>query len=88
MPWSSWRLCACSARLGQVRGHFDRGHAILDLGVGDRSMLLSEMQAQLALMTEVQVAFLTLKMEENNGEININTTYLAYHNKRLHQKVH
>lgn len=58
------RMCAPSACLGQVSGHVRRGHAILDLGVGDRTMLLSKMQAQLALVSEVQVAFLTLKTEK------------------------
>lgn len=48
-----------SASLGQVCGHV-RGHAVLNLGVGDRPVFLSQVQAQLALVTKVQVAFLTL----------------------------
>lgn len=32
---------------------------VADLGVGDRAVLLSQMEPQLALMTEVQVTFLT-----------------------------
>ena len=34
---------------------------VADLGVGDRAVLLSRMEPQLALMTEVQVTFLTLE---------------------------
>lgn len=48
------------AGFGQVGGHIHRGHAVLDLGVGDGAVLLSKMQPQLTLVTEVQVAFFTL----------------------------
>lgn len=53
-------LCACSAGLGQIR-QICCGHAVLDLGVGDGTMLLSQVQPKLALMAKVQVAFLTLQ---------------------------
>lgn len=38
-----------------------RQNLVADLGVGDRAVLLSQMEPQLALMTEVQVTFLTLE---------------------------
>jgi len=50
-----------SASLRQVGGHVRRRHAVLDLGVGDGAVLLPQMQPQLALVAEVQVAFLALK---------------------------
>lgn len=53
-----------SARLGQVGGHVGRGHAVLDLGVGDGAVFLPQVQPQLTLVAEVQVAFLTLEKEE------------------------
>lgn len=53
---SSGSACFC-----QVGGHVCRGHAVLDLCVSDGAVLLSEMQPQLTLVAEVQVAFFTLK---------------------------
>lgn len=52
-----------SAGLCQVSGHVRRGHAVLDLGVGDGAVLLSKVQPQLTLVAEVQVAFFTLKIK-------------------------
>lgn len=45
-----------SAGLGQVWN----GHAVLNLGVSDRAVLLSEVESELALVAKVQVAFLTM----------------------------
>lgn len=60
--------CHISAHLGQVSGHVRRRrHAILDLGVGDGAVLLSQVQPQLTLVAEVQVAFLTLEEERERG---------------------
>lgn len=42
MPWSGLPLSASSACLRQVGREVRRGHAVLDLGVGDCSMLLTE----------------------------------------------
>lgn len=61
MPWS--RLtppAASSARLGRVCWQLCSGHAVLDLGVGNRSVFLSEVQSKLTLVAKVQVAFLTM----------------------------
>lgn len=54
-----------SACLCQVSRHVRR-HAVLDLGVSDGAVLLSEMQTELTLVAEVQVAFLTLKRTKKN----------------------
>lgn len=57
-----FRLPATSAHLRQVGGHVRRRrHAVLDLGVGDGAVLLSQVQPELTLVAEVQVAFLTLE---------------------------
>lgn len=67
MPWS--RLAsssssapppASSARLGRVCWQLCGGRAVLDLGVGNRSVFLSEVQSKLTLVAKVQVAFLTM----------------------------
>lgn len=57
-------LCACSADLGQI-WQICCGHTVLDLGVGDGTVLLSQVQPKLALMAKVQVAFLTLQSRQN-----------------------
>lgn len=62
MPRSRWPLLKLlrspgSACFRQVGGHVCRGHAVLDLRVGDGAVLLSEMQPELTLVAEVQVAF-------------------------------
>lgn len=49
-----------SACLCQVSGHVCRGHTVLDLCVGDGAVLLSQMQPELTLVAEVQVAFFTM----------------------------
>lgn len=59
-------LCACLAGLGQIR-HICCGHTVLDLGVGNGTVLLSQVQPKLALMAKVQVAFLTLQNEKTQG---------------------
>lgn len=59
---------AASAHLRQVGGHVRRcRHAVLDLRVRDGAVLLSQMQPELTLVAEVQVAFLTLEKEKKKG---------------------
>ena len=53
----------------QGRGRVHRGQAVLDLGVGDGAVLLPEVQAQLALVAEVQVAFLTLQRRHGGNTL-------------------
>lgn len=62
-PTDSLSGCSSSARLGRVCWQLCSGHAVLDLGVGNRSVFLSEVQSKLTLVAKVQVAFLTLKQK-------------------------
>lgn len=54
-----------SASLGHLSWKFCSENAVLDLGVGDGSMLLPEMQSQLTLVAKVQIAFLTLESNKH-----------------------
>lgn len=49
---------------------------VADLGVGDRAVFLSQVKPQLALMTEVQVTFLTLE-EKIRAESEISTSFCS-----------
>ena len=53
----------------QGRGRVHGGQAVLDLGVGDGPVLLPEVQPQLALVAEVQVAFLTLQRRHGGKHV-------------------
>lgn len=53
-------VCVFSAGLGQIR-QICCGDTVLDLGIGDGTVLLSQVQPKLALMAKVQVTFLTLQ---------------------------
>lgn len=53
------------AGLGQANEHVRVRPAVLSLGVGDRAVLLTEMQPQLALVAKVKVTFLALKKKKN-----------------------
>lgn len=50
----------CLTGLVDVAWQVCSGHAVLNLGVGDGSVLLPKVQSQLTLVAKVQVAFLTM----------------------------
>lgn len=60
LEWKASTLHA-SAGFGELRGQVGGRHAVLHLGVGDGAMLLAQVKTQLAFVTEMQVALLTLK---------------------------
>lgn len=54
-----------SAGLGQANNQVGGSPAVLSLGVGDGTVLLSEVKPQLTLVSEVQVTFFTLRSRGN-----------------------
>lgn len=53
--------CAASAGAGQACADVPDAPAVLSLGVGDGAVLLTEVQPQLTLVSEVEVTFFTLR---------------------------
>lgn len=58
---------AASAGAPQACGDVTDAPAILSLGVGDRAVLLTEVQPQLTLVSEVEVTFFTLRKRKKHG---------------------
>lgn len=74
------------AGLGQANEHVRVRPAVLSLGVGDRAVLLTEMQPQLALVAKVEVTFLALRkkrMERNESLIQSNCLSTGSFNEGL-----
>lgn len=61
------RSSRTSAGAGQARQRVAGGPAELSLGVGDGAVLLTEVEPQLTLVSEVEVAFFTLRTKRGES---------------------